>query len=83
MRGAGLPPAAWAMAATASAVPDDATNTSNPYDSISRWKGHTSERTNARHDATDSLVGAPSAKNRSVRRTAPSLKLRAARTAPR
>ena len=73
----GCPCVAWAMWATASAVPDDATATSKPCSSTSRWKWLRMLRTYSRQAATAFGPTAPPGKNRSVSRMAPSFRLSA------
>ena len=75
----GLPRAAFTMRATVSAVPDEAIAMSKPCSCTSRSKPARIERTYERHSSTARGVTMPAGKNRSVSRTAPSLKLRAAK----
>ncbi len=81
--GAGRPWRARTRLATVSAVPDDAIATSKPSWCTSRSNPASTDRTYERQSATLLGVTAPPGKKRSVSRTAPSLKLRAARVSPR
>ena len=82
-RGGSPPVAAWASAATAWIVPDDPTATSKPWRATSRLYGDNVAWTNRRQDDTALGCNRSPGKNRLVRRTAPSLKLREVRTSPR
>src|SRR5215213_5473428 len=77
------PAAARAMVASARIVPDDPTATSKPWLSISLTNGARVERTKVRHELRAPGWSRSLGKKRVVSRTAPSLKLRDASTAPR
>ena len=79
----GSPAAARAMLVRARIVPDDPTATSKPWASTSLAKAARVERTNVRHELTAPGWRRSLGKKRVVRRTAPSLRLRDASTAPR
>ncbi len=83
VRGAGPPRRAWAMAATVSAVPDEAMATPKPQRSTSRTMGARAERTCRRQASTAPGWRRSPLKKRRVRRMAPSLRLPAARVSPR
>ncbi len=81
-RGRSAPVAACTIAATAWMVPDEPTATSNPWTATSLPYGERVERMYVRHDDTALGCRRSPGKKRLVRRTAPSLKLRAVRTWP-
>ena len=83
VRDGGSPAAARAIAVRARIVPDEPTATSKPWASTSLANGGEGRAHEGAARAHGARVEALAGKKRSVRRTAPSLKLRDASTSPR